>query len=127
MPRLPVGQPVRDNNQKVIKMAKKKKRNKSKYTDKFKQEVVAYRQNHTITETAERFHVPKGTVSTWARGMGASWPFAQEAETPPPTDDSDVLLKVAQLALLLRKEGHALDLKVELYGDIQQVTLAVKL
>ncbi len=106
-------------------MAKKKKSNKGKYTDKFKQEVVAYRQNHTITETAERFHIPKGTVSTWTRKWWIG-PGAQEAETPPQPDKTDVLLEVAELALSLRKRGHNVKLTVEAYDGTDWAVLSVK-
>jgi len=121
-----VGESVCDNNQKVIKMAKKKKSNKGKYTTEFKREVMAYRQNHSITKTAARFGIPKGTVSTWSRQWGHLAGIVQEAETPPQPDKTDVLLEVAELALSLRKRGHKVNLKVEDYEDSGWAVLSVK-
>ena len=98
-------------------MAKKKKSNKGKYTTEFKREVMAYRQNHSITKTAARFGIPKGTVSTWSRQLCHLVDSVHDAEIPTPTDNSDVLLEVAELALSLRKRGYKVNLKVEDYED----------
>ena len=110
-------------------MAKKKKSNKVKYDFKFKREVMAYRRNHSITETAARFGIPKGTVSTWSRqgaGVFVTVGNDQAAETSPSTDNSDVLLEVAELALSLRKRGYKVNLKVENYEDSGWAVLSVK-
>ena len=106
-------------------MAKKKKSNKDKYTTEFKREVMAYRQNHSITKTAARFGIPKGTVSTWSRQWWHLVGSAQ-AETPPQPDKTDVLLEVAELALSLRKRGHNVKLTVEAYDGTDWAVLSVK-
>ena len=110
----------------MTEMAKKKKSNKGKYTTEFKREVVAYRQDHSITKTAAHFGIPKGTVSTWSRQWWHLVGSVQAAETPPQPDKSDVLLEVAELALSLRKRGHKVNLKVEDYEDSGWAVLSVK-
>ena len=113
----------------MTKMAKKKKSNKGKYTIKFKREVMAYRRTHSITETAARFGIPKGTVSTWSRqgaGVFVTGGSDQAAETPPQPDRTDVLLEVAELALSLRKRGHNVKLTVEAYDGTDWAVLSVK-